>query len=247
MNCTWSSPTLCINIFKAVHHTNPMVNITFDSQGLHIMSMDMGKTSLVQLELTPGTFETFSCLTPITIGLYTETLVTILNKAKNSQLRWKSTDAHTLSIVLSNGDQTTEFQLRAIDIDEDRLDVPELDDDIALQVTDSVLREWMDKVLMTKEDVQFQISDSIFQCSSSAIELGTITHREPMNGLRIVSLATRSNVDITLSFQAAKSMLVFSRCGDVCMVGFSNQQPSRLKVNLDNGSYLCLYVAPKVS
>lgn len=246
MHCTWTSPSQCIKLFKAVHHTNTMVNILFDTNGLHIMSMDSSKTSLVRLELTPHSFESFECTAPLTLGLYTESLVAILQKAKTSQLTWKVTGDTILSMFLAHDDQTTEFQIRAIDIDEDQLDIPEMDDDMVLEVEAPVLHEWMDKILMTKADVQFQITPLEFQCSSTDVQFGTVIHSEPLNGKRIDALAVRSPVDITLSFQSAKSMLVFSKCGDICIVGFSNAQPSRLKVNLGSGSHLCLFVAPKI-
>ena len=246
MHCTWKSPSQCIKLFKAVHHTNAMVNIVFDTQGLHIMSMDSSKTSLVRLELTPSSFESFECTAPLTLGLNTESLVAILQKAKASQLTWKVTGDTILSVFLAHDDQTTEFQIRAIDIDEDQLDIPEMDDDMVLEVEAPVLHDWMDKILMTKADVQFQITPLEFQCCSTDVQFGTIVHSEPLNGKRIDALAVRSPVDITLSFQSAKSMLVFSKCGDRCIVGFSNAQPSRLKVNLGSGSHLCLFVAPKI-
>jgi DNA polymerase III sliding clamp (beta) subunit (PCNA family) len=245
MHCTWKSPSQCIKLFQAVHHTNPRVNIVFDTQGLHIMSMDSSKTCLVRLELTPSSFESFECTTPLTLGVDTESLVALLQTAKTSKLSWQvSTDA-ILSVFLAHEDQTTEFRLRAIDIDEVQLDIPERDDDMALQVAAPVLHEWMNQMLMAKAEVQFQITPHQFQCSSTAVQFGTIVHSEPLNGQRIDALAVRSSVDITLSYQSAKSMLVFSTCGDLCIVGFSNAQPSRLKVNLgSDGSHLCLFVSP---
>jgi hypothetical protein len=69
---------------------------------------------------------------------------------------------------LAHDDQTTEFQIRAIDIDE--LDIPEMDDDMVLEVEAPVLHEWMDKFWMTKADVQFQITPLEFQCSSTDVE-----------------------------------------------------------------------------
>ena len=246
MHCIWKSPSQCIKLFKAVQHTNNMVNITFDHTGLHIMSMDRSKTSLVRLHLTPDSFETFECSVPITLGLYTESLVGCLQKAKSSKLRWKINNNTTLSVILLHEDQTTEFQIRAIDIEEEQLDIPELDDDMALQVDATVLREWTDKMMMTKADCQFQITREKFQWSSTATEFGTITHCEPLNGKRIESLAVRNTVDITLSTQAVKAMSMFSHCGSTCMLGFSNEQPTRLKVELLYGSHLCLFVAPKI-
>ena len=246
MECLWNSSAICLNLFKAIHHTNPMVNITFDEHGVHIMSMDMSKTSLVKLLLTPNSFKKYKCITPITIGMYTETMVMILQKAKKNELIWKAHDNMALSIIFLNDDQKCEFRLQAIDIDEEHLDIPELNDNILIKVESNVLREWTDKVLMAKNDVSFEISESNFVCSASSTELGKVIHSEPMNGKRIDTVAVRENVNITLSFQATKSMLIFSNCGEVSIIGFSNQQPSRLKVELGDGSYLCLYVAPKI-
>lgn len=246
MNCTWQLSAQCLTLFKAIQQTNSMVNVRFDRRGMHIVSMDAGKTSLVRLELRAESFESYQCLRPTTIGLCTESLVAILHKSKSSKLVWKADNERMLVVLLVNDDQTTEFQIRAIDIEEDQLDVPEMDDDMALQVEAGVLKEWMEKMLMTKSDVQFQITSQQFQCTSSDTNYATITHREPISGKRIESVASRAAVNITLSFQAVKAMLLFSQCGTTCMVGFSNEQPSRLKVNLGNASHLCLFVAPKI-
>ena len=121
-----------------------------------------------------------------------------------------------------------------------------MDDDVALQVGSSVLREWLDNILMTKADVRFQLTHLHCRCSSSSTELGTIIYQEPIDGQRIESLIVRAEVDITLSYQAAKYLLVFSKCGTSCFLGFSNMQPSRLKVTLGHGSSLCLFVAPNI-
>jgi len=246
MECHWKSSATCLKLFKAIQHTNPIVNVTFDEHGVHIMSMDMSKTSLVKLLLTPTSFKKYRCVTPITVGMYTETMVLILQKAKKNELVWKALNDMSLSIILMNEDQKCEFSLRAVDIDEEQLDIPELNDDILIKVENSVLREWTDKLLMAKSDVLFQISDSTFICSSSSTELGKVIHSEPMGGKRIETVAFREKVNITLSFQSTKSMLMFSNCGEMSTVGFSNSQPSRLKVQLGDGSYLCLYVAPKI-
>lgn len=245
MQCVWGTSAQCLKIFKAVQYTNPMVNLTFDQHGLNIMSMDGSKTSLVRLRLQPDFFTSYSCSTSVIIGVYTEMVVNILSKAKKSSVVWNATD-DVLSITFVNNDQKTIFSLRGIDIEEDHLDIPELEDDCAIQVRDAVLREWMDKVLMTKGDVSFQLTENTFVCKSNSIDMGTIQHTEPIGGDRVEKKAHRNDVDITLSYHSTKSMAVFSGCGDTCFVGFSNEQPSRLKVPLGTGSYLCVYVAPKI-
>lgn len=247
MNCTWKDAASCLKIFKAVQHTNPMVNITFDEHGVHIMAMDTSKTSLVKLELASNYFEHYSCTDPVTLGIYTETLTNILQKVKKDKLNWKSTNGTVLTIICSTADQKTEFGLRAIDIDEDTLAIPELQDNVAVLMDRDALKGVMDKILMGKTDMRVDIENKIMRLSSESTEFGKISHVEPIGGERVQQSAYLEDVHITLSFHATKSMFVFSGCGDgSCFIGFSNEMPSRLKVELGQESYLCLYVAPKI-
>lgn len=223
-----------------------MINVSFNSQGLHIMSMDGSKTSLVQLELKPSFFKSWRCEHECVFGLHTETLTTILQKAKQAELVWKASDDTILNIVLVQNDQTTEFSIRAVDIDEDHLDIPELQDDIKIKMKDRVIKDWTDKLMMTKGDATFRITQNEFVCESSSITLGTVKHCEPIGGERVTLDSYNKDIHITLSFHALKSILTFSACAVECWIGFSNDMPTRLHVSLADDSYLCLYVAPKI-
>jgi len=248
MQCTWKSGVDCLKLFKAIQHTNRMVNIQFDERGLHIMTMDTSKTSLVRLELEPCEFKEFRCPTPVTIGIYTDVLVNILNKAKKHEVMWSVTHDTELCILFKVDDQTTQWTVRTIDIDEDQLDIPELEDDMALCVPRDVLRQWLDMVLMGKADVGFKVTDQNIVCESKSIEMGTICHTEPVKTDRVRVLAARKPVDILLSFNSAKSIDVYAAMGgESCFLGLSGEQPTRIKVSLGDDSYLCLYVAPKIT
>jgi len=247
MNCTWKSASQCLKLFKSIQHTNTMVNILFDEQGLSIMSMDSSKTSLVRLRLLADFFETYQCTRPMVFGVYTETLTNVLQKAKQTTVHWKASSDNALTLVMSDQDFKTEITLRSIDIEDDHLDIPELEDDVAVRVSAAVLRDWVDKVLMTKGDVAFDITRQQFACSSESITVGEIKHVEPIGGERVELVAFRNDVHIALSFHSTRSMAVFAAAGEgACFVGFSNQQPSRIQVKLGGNSTLCLYVAPKI-
>lgn len=247
MKCTWKSASQCLKLFKSIQHTNTMINILFDERGLNIMSMDSSKTSLVRLLLSADFFQTYQCSQPMVFGVYTETLTSVLQKAKQTTVQWKASSDSALTIVMSDKDFQTEIILRSIDIEDDHLDIPELEDDVALQVSVKVLHDWVDKVLMTKGDVTFDITRERFTCSSESTEIGEVKHVEPIGGERVQLVAFRNPVNIALSFNSTRSLGVFAAAGvDACFIGFSNEQPSRIQVKLDGNSTLCLYVAPKI-
>jgi len=247
MNCTWKSTSQCLKLFKAIQHSNTMINMMFGPSGVSIMSMDTSKISLVRLILTPASFESFVCEQPMVFGIYTETLSNVLQKAKKATLHWKASNDGSLTIVLQEQDFKTEFTMRSIVIDDDYLEIPDMQDDVAFEVGTTVVQDWTSKVLMANSDVAFDIVQQQFVCSSESIELGEIKHTEPINGERIRLSSFKEQVNIVLSFNATKSLAIFASAGgDTCFVGFSNQQPSRIQVNLGEGSTLCLYVAPKI-
>ena len=247
MQCVWKSGLQCLKLFKAIQHTNKMVNISMDNTGIHIMSMDMSKTSLVKMEFEACEFEKYACSQPMTFGIYSEVLVNILQKVKKNKLVWRASDSAALTLVFVEDAQKTEFTIRTIDIDDDQLAIPELEDDVALRVPKEVIHDWIDKMLMTKSDVHFRVSQTEFSCESTSTEMGTIKCSEPIGTDRIVSVAFRKPVDMCLSAYATKSLQVFSGTGgDTCFIGLSNEQPSRIKVSLGDDSSICLYVAPKI-
>ena len=247
MNCTWKSTSECLKLFKSIQHSNSMVNIAFGPDGLSIMSMDTSKTSLVQLLLLPAFFNVFDCKEPLVFGIYTATLTNILQKAKQSTVHWKASDIGGLSIVFENQDFNTEFTMRSIDIDCERLEIPIMQDDVSFEIGTQVLQELTSIILMTTSDVVFDITQQMFICSSESTELGQIKHTEPIGGERLRLTNFRENVSIALSFNSTKSLAVFAAAGSgACFIGFSNQQPSRIKVDLGEGSTLCLYVAPRI-
>ena len=247
MRCVWSSGTQCLKLFKAIQHTNRMVNLRFSEDGLRVMSMDSSKTSLVQFLLEPGEFESFDCESPRVLGVYTEVLTNILSKAKKTKLVWSSANENILTIAFVDDASTTEFSIRTIDIEDDQLDIPELQDDVGMRVPYEVLHGWMDKVLMAKNDVHFHVTDKVFSCEAKSDEMGTIKHTEPIQSERIQMSTYKNTAALTLSYYATKSMAIFAATSaSVVYLGLSNEQPSRIRVPIGDDSYLCLYVAPKI-
>ena len=247
MQCTWPSSDICQKIFKAIQHTNTTVNVTFDQQGLHIMTMDSSHTSLIRMELNPDFFNQWKCQVPITLGLHTEVLVNMLLKAKKSQISWHVPNDTQLNIQFEKDGRVTSFSLRAIDIDDEALAIPEMVDDVGLFASNTTVKDWMDTVMMTKGDIQFKLTKEDFKCSSETIEFGEVVVQEMMNGNHIELHNHKEDVSITINHNGAKSMAIYSACGQKCYLGVSNAMPAHLKIALDdNQSYIEYFIAPKM-
>jgi len=256
MNIVWKDNNDCLQIFKAIAQTNNIVNVVCGATGLNMSGMDASKTSLVQLHLPPEYFEHYECSEPLEIGLYTASLVAILHKVKKNKLIWKCMPSATsLNICfiqcLDNNASVeasvTEFNMRAIDVNEDHLAVPDITDDVAINIDPHYLTEILDKMIMAKSALKFNVNQTSLELLTNSSEFGTITHKEKCANNQYIECEVRQSVSLLFGYNAVMLMMTFCKVSkQKCFLGLSNEMPLRLKINLGNGAYIAVYIAPKI-
>ena len=105
------------------------VNVYFDSYGVKMVTLDTARAALVDLELHADNFEEYSCPEPITLGLNISNMFKLLKTITNNDtLTIDVKDGDFLNILIENPTKktNTKFQLKLLDIDEDRIEVPDV-------------------------------------------------------------------------------------------------------------------------
>ena len=118
------------------------VNITFDKNGIKILTMDGTKVVLIHMRIMADKLETYYCKRTFTTGINLSGVHKLLKVASDSDviaLRIFERDPHKLHIILSNQEKylTTKFVISLLDIDEDDLDVDDLESDVKLTMSSS--------------------------------------------------------------------------------------------------------------
>ena len=84
MECTWSSTNGVLNCSRLFVY-KPIVNLTFDENGMHVSEMDASKTSLVRRSIS--IFASYKPPPePILIGIHSEMVTNILQK--QNRVKW---------------------------------------------------------------------------------------------------------------------------------------------------------------
>ena len=107
------------------------VNVFFRKEGMYIVTLDTARTSLVDIYLSADNFEEYECdqdevIAGINISNTFKLLKTITN---NDVLRIEITCKEYMSIEISSEIKktNTKFQLKLLDINESRIEVPDID------------------------------------------------------------------------------------------------------------------------
>jgi len=104
-------------------------NIVFTKEGLHILSMDSVRVSIVEVNLAASEFEEYVCEEDVSVGVNANQLFKLLKPtATNDVLRISLTESHTLEILINKSDSktTTRWNYRLLDVNLDNYVIPDL-------------------------------------------------------------------------------------------------------------------------
>ncbi|KAI0074180.1 proliferating cell nuclear antigen [Panus rudis PR-1116 ss-1] len=143
-------------------------NFECNEEGIHLQAMDNSHVALVSVKLEEQGFKSFRCDRPMPLGVNLTSLTKVLKCAKDDDICiLKAEDgADTLSLTYEarNSDRIAEYDLKLMDIDSDKLGIPETDYDARVTMPSTefsrIVRDLSQlgesvRIEVTKEGVRF--------------------------------------------------------------------------------------------
>ena len=220
------------------------VNIYFKPNGMYIVTLDTARTSLIDMFLAADNFEEYSCnQDEIIAGINISNTFKLLKTITNSDvltIEINSKEYMDIEIVSESKKTCTKFQLKLLDINESRIEVPDvvmtsmttlpsmdfqrLCRDMSNIGSDiEIIRKG--KQLKMRCEGDFANQETIFECPDD------ITEIKGMYSLRYLNI-----------FAKATSM-----CASVQLMQENGNRFLILKYNVANLGELKFYLATKVS
>ena len=107
------------------------VNIYFRPDGMYIITLDTARTSLIDIYLAADNFEEYHCeLEEIIAGINISNIFKLLKTITNNdvlQIEINSKEHMDIEITSESKKTVTKFQLKLLDINESRIEVPDVE------------------------------------------------------------------------------------------------------------------------
>lgn len=116
-------------IFETLKDILNDVNIYFQPDGMYIVTLDTARTSLIDMYLAADNFEEYHCEQEIIAGINISNTFKLLKTITNNdvlRLEINSKEHMDIEIVSEARKTTTHFQLKLLDINESRIEVPQV-------------------------------------------------------------------------------------------------------------------------
>ena len=115
------------SIFEVLKDILNDVNIYFQPDGVYIVTLDTARTSLVDMFLSADNFEEYHCDEEIIAGINISNTFKLLKTITNNDIlkfEINSKECMDIEIVSELKKSSTKFQLKLLDINESRIEVP---------------------------------------------------------------------------------------------------------------------------
>jgi proliferating cell nuclear antigen len=117
------------SVFEVLKDIINDVNVYFTEKGVHVLTLDTARVTLVHMELSAENFEEYECPTEIVAGLNMANVYKLLKSVTHQDtlfVRIEGRDYMEIHIENPEKKSSTNFKLKLLDINEDKLEIPEI-------------------------------------------------------------------------------------------------------------------------
>ena len=211
-----------------------VANLDVAEDGMSLQSMDTSHVCLVALDVARNYFETYELVRPASLGVKLSHLNKVMSCTSGSSQISADDD------VLEVSSETSNFKLRLIDVESERMGVPEEYSTVSLEM-DAAAFQRIVKDLSMFGDVATMTADSEGVHMSVSGDIGDATVLLAGADVRMQSPA-KASFALRYLNTFAKSSSVSSRV----QIGLTQDMPLVLKYVFGEGSSLAFYLAPKI-
>ena len=117
------------SVFEVLKDIINDVNVYFTPKGIHILTLDTARVTLVHMDLGAENFEEYECPTDIVAGLNMANVYKLLKSVSGQDTLFVRIEGRDyMEIFIENPDKksSTNFKLKLLDINEDILEFPDI-------------------------------------------------------------------------------------------------------------------------
>lgn len=240
------------HIFQHLKNFTDNINIDFLQDGIYIQGMDNSHVSLYEITLNKSYFESYEITEDdkSEIGVNNVFLYKILNtRFPNQTIEISYTgDPDSINIDF-NSDLKDEFnksfQLPLMELNIEKLHIPEIEYQADLVMTTSILTKMIDEFAIFDEKINILCNDEAINFKAIGVE-GNMRVEIPIEDVDEYLIEEDGEMNVTYSIKNFQFMCSFNKLSNTVKIGISDSNPMLISYEFDECSAK-FYLAPCIS
>jgi proliferating cell nuclear antigen len=245
-----------VAIFQLLKNWTSHISIHFESDKLHIQSIDNSHICFAVIELKSNWFSYYECSENAKISVDSSHFSILMNYAvKNDKLEihydyQSNSDKLFIHFLNEEGNKNVAFEhffeLNLIDVDEENSNIPKLDYDVEFSIDAKKITDVFSELNAFSSDINIK-------CSETKLELNAFGDSTKLKvnisveDLYEYSITENENIDISFSLTNICKKCLSTKISSSVNISLSNDLPISLRYNLEDNGNVCFFVAPKIT
>ena len=226
------------------------INMTFDEEGMKIMTMDGTRTSLIHVKLHAERFEMYHCKKKLTIGINMTSLFRLIKVVDNNDILTffiEEQSVHELCIKLENADKNsvTVFKLKLLDIDQENFEVPAVSFECIITMPSNTFHRLCRDMMFISDTLIIESGENLVLSCEGDFACQTTVIGEATHGMIRVKVPE----EVVQGQFSLKSLNLFTKsASNLCNtieILMKNDYPLILQYNVANLGEIRYCLAPK--
>jgi proliferating cell nuclear antigen PCNA len=240
-------------IFNYLKQFSDTVVLNFDESGIYIQGMDSSHICLFECKLTREWFDNYDYCTDKNgdvkeIGISTKILgkvISTFDEDQDMEIEVKPKSEYLL-LNFINGRISCDkyFELPIIDIDIEKLIIPEQESDVDLTLSSKRMYDLVSQFQIFNDDLEMSFTDSDILMKASGMN-GSMTVKMSLDDVTEYAIGEDFLLKQTFSLRYIHMMCIFNKLSNEIVMAFKKEHPMLLFYDLEYDSYLRFFMASK--
>ena len=246
-----------ISLFNVLKNCSSVINITFESEVLHIQGMDKSHICLFDVKLNKTWFSSYEILETINICFDSCFFYSIISTKSDNQdliIFLKDNDLDILHIVFDSkekevkkgGEFKKTFKMNLIEYDYEEMHIPSVEYDSEFSLSSKLISDVFSQLTNFGDDIVIHCSEENISLTTNGVT-GEMNVDIPIDDLNDYSIIEDEQVKLTYSLAYINKMCITNKLSEEIQFSLSKDCPMKIEYPLGEDSSIAFYMAPKIS
>lgn len=248
-----------ISLFSVLKNCSSLINVTFETELLHIQGMDKSHICLFDVKINKNWFSTYELLEDIKIcfdSVFFYSIISTKNDNQDLTIYLNDNNQDILHIVFDSkekegkegkkGEFKKTFKMNLVEYEYEEMNIPIVDYDAEFSLSSKLISDIFSQLTNFGNDIVIKCSEENISLTTIGVT-GEMNVDVPVDDLNDYSIIEDEEVVLTYSLAYINKMCVTNKLSSDVEFSLSNECPMKISYNLGEDSSLVFFIAPKMN
>jgi len=243
-----------VSLFNVLKNCSSLINITFETQILHIQGMDKAHICLFDVKIHKNWFSSYDIIETIKISFDSCFFYSIISTKSDNQdliIFLSDNNLDILNIVFDSkdskkGEFKKTFKMNLTEYEYEEMNIPIVDYDAEFTISSKLISDMFNQLNNFGDDIVIYCSEESVSLTTNGIT-GEMKADITIDDLNNFCIVEDEKISLTYSLSYINKMCITNKISNDVEFSLSKQYPMKICYNLGDDSSMLFFIAPKLN